>query len=200
MAVIARAEALASVFGSGLHSFGPQVWLDPQHGLVAGVFPSPMVKFDFALETMVSLSSDEPTLPSMTPTPKQRVSLLHRAKRVVQFCEIETQDTVYVLGSFTQMLVEGLNLIEDLRPGTLEKLSHVKKQSKRPVAKTHAELYDVEHPDSHSYQLKNGYFVGTNNKAAEACGVLRQAAEIAGLVWGVEFSIRPDNSVVTGTL
>lgn len=59
-----------------------------------------------------------------------------------------------------------------------------------PVAKTRAALYDVEHPDTHSAQLKNGWFVATNNKAAEARGVLRQAVELAGLVWGVDFSIR----------
>jgi hypothetical protein len=122
--------------------------------------------------------------------PKRQVSLLHEAKRVVQICEIETQDAVYRLGSATQMLIEGLNLIEEARPGTLEKLSQRKKQSKRPVAKTRAALYDVEHPDTHSAQLKNGWFVATNNKAAEARGVLRRAVELAGLVWGVDFSIR----------
>ena len=192
MAVIARAKALASVLESGGHAFGPQIWLDPDHGLVAGIFPSPMARFDFASETAVPLLSselaDQPVGQALAP--KRRVSLLHEAKRVVQICEIETQDTVYRLGSATQMLIHGLNLIEEARPGTLEKLSQRKKQSKRPVAKTRAGLYDVEHPESHSAQLKSGWYVGTNNKAAEARGVLRQAVEIAGFVWGTDFSIR----------
>lgn len=192
MAVIARSEALASVLEFGGHAFGPQVWLDPHHGLVAGVFPSPMARFDFALETAIPLSSGEtaPAAAVQASTSKRQVSLLHRAKRVVQVCEIETRDAVYRLGSTTQMLVEGLNLIEEARPGTLEKLSQRKKQSKRPVAKTRAGLYDVEHPVSHSTQLRSGWYVGTNNKAAEARGVLRQAVEIAGLDWGTDFSIR----------
>jgi hypothetical protein len=151
-----------------------------------------MARFDFASETAIPLSSiesgDQPV--GQAPAPKRQISLLHEAKRVVQICEIETRDAVYRLGSATQMLIHGLNLIEEARPGTLEKLSHRKKQSKRPVAKTRAALYDGEHPEAHSAQLKSGWYVGTNNKAAEARGVLRQAAEIAGLVWGTDFSVR----------
>ncbi len=192
MAVIARAEALASVLDASAGTFGPQVWLDPHHGLVAGVFPSPLARFDFATETAVRLSADELSIPAAirTSVPKRQVSLLHEAKRIVQLCEIETQDAIYRLGSTTQMLIQGLNLVEDARPGTLEALSTRKKQSKRPVARTRAALYDVEHPDSHSTQLKSGWYVATNNKAAEARGVLRQAVEVAGLVWGVDFSVR----------
>lgn len=193
MAVIARAEALASVLELGRGAFGPQVWLDPDHGLVAGVFPSAMARFDFASETAIPLSSAETVEQDarQASAPKRKVSLLHEAKRVVQICEIETRDAVYRLGSATQMLIEGLNLIEEARPGTLEKLSQRKKQSKRPVAKTRAALYDVEHPDTHSTELKSGWYVATNNKAAEARGILRQAVEIAGLAWGTDFSIRP---------
>lgn len=190
MAVIARAEALASVLELGRGEFGPQVWLDPDHGLVAGVFPSPMARFDFASEKAIPLISIEPSEQFSGQAPKRQISLIHEAKRVVQICEIETRDAVYRLGSATQMLIEGLNLIEEVRPGTLEKLSQRKKQSKRPVAKTRAALYDVEHPETHSAQLKSGWYVGTNNKATEAQGVLRQAVEIAGLVWGTDFSIR----------
>jgi hypothetical protein len=192
MAVIARVEALASALEADVPTFGPQIWLDPLDGLVAGVFPWPSAKFDFATERAIPLSTRETPIESeiRAPRSKRQVSLLHEAKRVVQHCEIETQDAIYRLGSTTQMLIHGLNLIEDAWPGTLEKLSARKKQSKRPVARTRAELYDVEHPDSHSAQLKNGWYVATNNKAAEARGVLRQAVEIAGLVWGVDFNIR----------
>ncbi len=157
---------------------------------MAGVFPSPMVKFDFASEKTVALFGETRyTMPSPA-APKRQVSLLHEAKRVGQICEIETADAIYRLGSATQMLIHGLDLIEEARPGTMEKLSTRKKQSKRPVAKTRAALYDIEHPESHSAQLKCGWYVGTNNKASEARGVLRQAAELAGLVWGKDFTVR----------
>ncbi|WP_395445491.1 hypothetical protein [Caulobacter sp. UC70_42] len=190
MAVIARAEALASIFEAGPINFGPQVWLDPKHGLVAGVFPSPTARFDFASEKAVTLSGEPGESVAGSAGLKRIVSLLHEAKRVGQICEIETSNAIYRLGSATQMLVYGLDLIEAARPGTMEKLSARKKQSKRPVAKTRAALYDVEHPDSHSTQLKCGWYVGTNNKAAEARGVLRQAVELAGLVWGQDFVVR----------
>ena len=190
MAIIARAEALARVFEENARSFGPQVWLDPVHGLVAGVFPSAVVTFDFASEKAVALSGESEETVANTTAPKRHISLLHEAKRVGQVYEIETADTVYRLGSATQMLIHGLDLIETARPGTMEKLSSRKKQSKRPVAKTRAALYDVAHPESHSAQLKSGWYVGTNNKASEARGVLRQAAELAGLVWGEDFGVR----------
>lgn len=190
MAVIARVEALASALELGSTTFGPQVWLDPEHGLVAGVFPSPTAKFDFASERAVTLSCEPRESVASSAAPKRMISLLHEAKRVGQICEIETLDAIYRLGSATQMLVHGLDLIEAAQPGTMEKLSTRKKQSKRPVAKTRAALYDVEHPDSHSTQLKCGWYVGTNNKAAEARGVLRQAVELAGLIWGRDFAVR----------
>ncbi|MGV9008454.1 hypothetical protein [Brevundimonas sp.] len=190
MAVIARAGALASVFEEHSERFGPQIWLDPVHGLVGGVFPSPMVKFDFASERAVPVSEEPLDAGPQTGTPKRQISLLHQAKRVGQICEIETADAIYRLGSATQMLIHGLDLIEAARPGTMEKLSARKKQSKRPVAKTRAALYDIKHPDSHSAELKCGWYVGTNNRASEARGVLRQAAELAGLVWGKDFAVR----------
>ena len=190
MAVVARTEALASALESGSYSFGPQVWLDAELGLVAGVFPVATAKFDFASETAVSLSAEPREAVAGPTTQKRMISRLHDAKRVGQICEIETPDAIYRLGSATHMLVHGLDLIEAARPGTMEKLSARKKQSKRPVARTRAGLYDVEHSDSHSAQLKCGWYVGTNNKAAEARGVLRQAVELAGLVWGQDFAVR----------
>lgn len=190
MAVIARAEALASLLESGQGGFGPQVWLDPEHGLVAGVFPSPKAKFDFATERAVLLSGELSEAVSVPLGPKPVISLLHKAKRVGQTCEIEMTDAIYRLGSATQMLIHGLDLIEAASPGTMEKLSARKKQSKRPVAKTRDGLYDFPHPEAHSARLKCGWYAGTNNKSAEARGILRDAAEIAGLVWGRDFIVR----------
>jgi hypothetical protein len=191
MAVIASAQALASALRA-TDLFGPQVWLDSHYGLVAGVFPNATTRFDFAKEAVVGLSASNTARPkpSLGTAPKRQVSLLHEAKRVGQRYEIETEDAIYGLGSATQVLIHGLQLVEVARPGTIEKLSARKKQSKRPVARTRAGLYDVKHPSSHSHQLTNGWYVGTNNKADEALGVLRQAVEIAGLVWGSDVIVR----------
>jgi hypothetical protein len=192
MATIARAETLAATLSDNAGGFGPQVWLDDIHGLVAGVFPFAKAKFDFGKEAAVSLVDTEQQT-DRGPTgaaQKPRVVLLQHAKRVGQMYEIETRDAIFVVGSATQMLIQGLNLIEGEHPGTLERLALRKKQSKRPVAKDRADLYDVPHPEAHSAQLKNGWFVATNNKAPESRGVLRAAAEIAGLTWGSDFVVR----------
>jgi hypothetical protein len=188
MAVIARAQALASALSADADPFGPQVWLDIDHGLVAGVFPNATVRFDFAKEAVMRLSSSNAGQPKPSPgaRPKRQISLLHEAKRVGQRYEIETDDTIYKLGSATHVLIHGLELVEKARPGTIEKLSARKKQSKRPVAKARADLYDVKHPDAHSHRLTNGWYVATNNKADESLGVLRQAVEVAGLAWGYD--------------
>ena len=41
----------------------------------------------------------------------------------------------------------------------------------------------------HSYDLGNGFFVGTNNSEAEVESWLRKAVEEAGLTWGVDFKV-----------
>lgn len=191
MATIARAEALLGALGHQADQLGPQIWIDPHLGLVGGIFPNATAWFDFAGERAVPLGDRTITAATAAvPGSKPFISLVHEAKRVIQLCDIETADAVHRLGSVTQALIHGLNLIEAARPGTIERLGHLKKRSKRPVARTRAELYDVNHPDAHSERLENGWFVATNNKSAEAVGVMRQAAELAGLVWGVDFIVR----------
>lgn len=182
MAVIAQLKSLVENFAS-MPSRAQHVWLDDRHGLVVGNFPTPEMWFDFASESLVSLAP-------VTPKEKRVISFLAQAKRVGQKYELETEDVIYKFGSATQLLIEGLNLIEENVPGTLEKFSMRKKRSKRAVAGTRAELYDVPHPESHSAELKSGYFVATNNKDPEARGFLREAAEIAGLKWGKNFVVR----------
>jgi len=184
MAAVARMESLTSALAGADALGGSHVWLDVQFGLVTGTFPSPAARFDFAEEKLVSIACEKSE-------PKRIVSLLGEAKRVGQVYEIETTGAVYRVGSATQMLIHGLNLIEDERPGTLEILSTRRKRSKRPVARAHADLYDLPHPETHSAQLKSGYFVATNNKAYEALGYVREAVEIAGLKWGGSFVVRP---------
>ncbi|HEY3814733.1 MAG TPA: hypothetical protein VGL66_16055 [Caulobacteraceae bacterium] len=191
MAEVARATSLAVVFGEGGPQFGPQIWLDPQLGLVAGVFPNAASRFDFGLEAaqILNVNTAGETKIVAKP-PKVRVSLVSEAPRFVRFHEIETVDAIYGLASMTQTLVRGLDLIEGMKPGTLEKLSNQKKRSKRPVARSRIDLYDVEHSESHSEKLANGWFVATNNKATEAMSVLKRAASLADLKWGVDFTAR----------
>lgn len=182
MASVAQLKSLVENFGS-VPLDVKHVWLHDRHGLVAGDFPIPAMKFDFASEALVLVAP-------APPKEKRVISFLSQAKRIGKRYDLETDDAIYKFGSATQLLIEGLNIIEESIPGTLEKFASRKGRSKRAVAPTRADLYDYPHPDSHSSELKSGYFVATNNKDIEARGFLREAAEIAGLKWGVNFVVR----------
>ena len=185
MAVVAQLKNMVESFAE-TPVRAKHVWLDNRFGLVIGDFPTPEMRFDFASEALVNLAP-----PPHTQTMEKKViSFLAQAKRVGQKYELETDEAIYKFGSATQLLIEGLNLIEEKFPGTLEKFSMRKGRSKRAVAKARDELYDYPHPDSHSAELKSGYFVATNNKDPEARGFLRDAAEIAGFNWGKNFIVR----------
>jgi len=182
MAAITQAKTLAvTLTEHTAKTASEHAWIDPDHGLVAGIFPVAHVKYDFVAERLVPLGGPRP--------PKKKIDLTGAAKRVGEIYEIETADAIYRVGSATQMLIEGLNIIEDIFPGTIAGMPG-KKRTKQVVAKTRSELYDIPHPDSHSALLKNGYFVATNNKSIEALGYLREAAQQAGLEWGKSFIVR----------
>lgn len=183
MASLATTSSLAKALEKMLATGAPtHVWLDPKLGLVVGSFPAPHSWFDFAKETF------DAVLPP-TSTSKEAVNLLGRAKRVSQIYEIETKDTIYKVGSATQALIEGLNLIERHVPGTIAKLSLQKKRTKRPVAQNRSELYDNPGSEKYSSTLQNGYFVATNNKTSESIGILREALKLAG-PWGKTVTLR----------
>ena len=184
MAVVAHSDSFFTHFATGAPLVGQHVWLDRELGLVTGVYPTPHAKFDFGDERLISVKAERATFD------KSRISHLAQARRVVRRYELETETEIHIFGSATQLLVEGLNLVEDAVPGTLDKFTQRKGRSKRAVAKTREELYDVPHPSSHSQQLKSGFFVATNNKDSEARGYLQQAVEIAGLHWGKNFIVR----------
>lgn len=185
MAVVSSSASLSTGLASGAPLVGDHVWLDKELGLVTGSYPTPNAKFDFGEERLVPLKT------AALVEPKQRVSHLAKARRVGVCYELETENQIHTFGNATQLLVEGLNLIEDFAPGTLQSLSMKKGRTKRPVAKSREELYDVLHPASHSEKLNSGFFVATNNKSSESRWYLRQAAEIAGLKWGENFKVRP---------
>jgi hypothetical protein len=184
MAAVSSSSSLSSSFADGGILVGAHVWLDLELGLVTGDYPNPSAKFDFGEEKLI------PIVPEKMPAAKKRISHLAKARRVVKCYELETDTEIHVVGSATQLLIEGLNLLERIAPGTLEAFSLKKGRTKRAVAKTREELYDVPHPLSHSEKLASGFYVATNNKDSEARGYLMQAVEIAGLTWGKNFTVR----------
>ncbi len=156
----------------------PHVWIAGD-ALAFGKFPDAAALFDFTSETL-RWESQERRDPTAT-VEKKRISKLSTAKRITERHEIETTDKIYEVGSATHALTTGLEIIENLVPGTLDKLSLEKKQSKRPVSRKLEDLYDVPKQRRYSEQISTGHFVATNNKGPEARGVLRRAAQIAGL-------------------
>lgn len=177
MAALANAlrmgASLSALGGNGT----PHAWLDSSLGLVLGEYPTPILRFDFVSEEFLPIAVD-----ASPPTREKKIiSLLSNARRIRSVHKIETPREIYEVGSATQMLVEGLNIIERLRPGTLSKLAEIKGRTKRPVALRREDLYDYPHPPEHSAVLESGYFVATNNKAHEALGFLKRAIRIAAL-------------------
>ena len=90
--------------------------------------------------------------------------------------------------SLKHLLGEGLRALENEQPGTLDKLSRVKKRTKRIVARNPGELFDQpELSAKYAERLSDAWWYGTNNSAAETKTWLERGCEIAGLRWGTDF-------------
>lgn len=88
-------------------------------------------------------------------------------------------------GSLRELLGESLKALEGARPGTLDKLSHIKPKSKRIVSHDKKALFDSEHlSEEYGAKLLNGWWYGTNNSAQETNTWIERAAGCAGLKWG----------------
>jgi hypothetical protein len=92
------------------------------------------------------------------------------------------------LGSLRDLLRAALLDIEKARPGSLEKLSHIRPRSKRIVARDKKSLFVMEtSSEKFGQQLGGGWWYGTNNSAQETKAWLERACSCAGLAWGVDF-------------
>ena len=86
------------------------------------------------------------------------------------------------------LLAGGLRALQEARPGTLEKLSHIKPRSRRIVARHPKDLFDKDHlAQEYAVKLSDGWYYGTNNSAQETNAWLERASSCAGLKWGAEF-------------
>lgn len=175
MAAIAEVNNFLSLLREIAGNKGSHIWLEECGDLVVGQFPHGSFRFDFAAERFIEINS-EPLSKR-----KETISLLGSSKKIHKKYLIETSEKEIIVGSATQLLLVGLDVIETMKPGTLDKLSKMKRRTKRPVAKNRFDLYDTEHPESHSEYIASGYFVATNNSAAESKGILKRAIEAAGL-------------------
>jgi hypothetical protein len=91
--------------------------------------------------------------------------------------------------SVKDLFLSALKSLETKRPGTFEKLSHVKKRTKRIISRNRTALFEKQHlVEDYSLQIADGWWVGTNNSSQEVESWLRQAIECAGLQWGRDFT------------
>lgn len=208
---MAAVTSITALLG-GLQDQGSwaQVWLDPALGLVVGAYPTPRRRYDFVQEAFTALPDGaaataehagaamdhaDPPAGRMADGPtiygKPVIDLSHKARRSSRAYLLELEEAVYRFGSATQMLIDGLPLIEERWPGVLAELAHAKKRTKRPVALRREDLYDRPHPPEHSARLPNGYFVATNNKASEALAIMRRALLLTGAAVNPEHQVRP---------
>ena len=196
MAQISTRETLSRCLESKPAGRWPHVWVTTDGVLVVGEFPNVRATFDFGAECFrdtdqasdVGSSGPVPNPPAgqslalvVVNAEKKQISLIHEAPRWTETIEIETPDAVYKVGSATRALITGLELVEGLVPGTLERLSKQKGRSKRPVSLNRQDLYDLPSQAQYAHKMKNGYWVGTNNKADEAISWVERATRLAGL-------------------
>lgn len=183
MAVVASSISLSRGLSGKEPFIGEHVWMHQTHGLVTGHFPTPKAWFDFGEERFVSL-------PVATRVEeKKRFSHLSKALRKTKIFEIETETEIHTVGNFKQLLVEGLNVIERIKPGTHSLMSANKGRTRRAIAKSPQDLYDRKHLAKHAEALESGFFVATNNRSDVCRSYLRQAADLAGLRWGENFKV-----------
>jgi hypothetical protein len=84
--------------------------------------------------------------------------------------------------SLKELLATALREMEQLRPGTLERLSQLKLRSRRIIAHDRNQLFDHEHlAEKYAEQLLPGWWFGTNNSARETEAWIQRALAYSGL-------------------
>jgi len=82
--------------------------------------------------------------------------------------------------SLKALLLQSLTALDAADPHLLDKLSAVKKRTKRIVTKDKYELFDSKQlADKYAVQIQNGWWVGTNNSTQEVKAWLARAASLS---------------------
>lgn len=162
---------------------------DPQKALLVRVLNATRLSLETDTFQQVSIIdlAEEKVIPGNSPieipAPAPKASRKSGKYQLVAFGE--TVDTY----SLKDLLSAGLQALETAKPGTLEKLSKVKKSTKRIVAQSPSDLFDTPGlSETYSQKLMDGWWYGTNNSAQETNAWLERACEAAGVKWGKDFS------------
>ncbi len=100
--------------------------------------------------------------------------------------------------SAKEVLINAFEEITKLTPDFPEKFVALPKhgRNRRYMAKNREELYEKSPHliEKHSYQLSNGYWIGTNYSQAQIRQILQKACQVADLTWGEEFIVQLEAS------
>lgn len=179
MARIISLDALIPLLeGERTRTPGASLWLASATQLVVGNYPVPSAELDFGDEKFQPhrLVTDTPELVAPEPPPASEEG----GRRTGSY-SISVLGKTVRCNNLRNLLKASLNVIEDARPGTLEKLQLHKPRSKRVVSQNRTDLYDVPRPPTFSAELRTGWFFSTNNSAPEVIGYIKRAAKLAGL-------------------
>lgn len=147
--------------------------------LALGTDPTnPTMAIDLSVEAII------PYPRNFQPTPPSTI----RAARKSGDYWMELRGRHQEFGSLRDLLAGSLHAIEEVAPGTLEKLSRIKPRSKRIVSQDRRLLFDApELVEKYSVPLVDGWWYGTNNSADETRTWLERACGGAGLELGKDF-------------
>jgi hypothetical protein len=142
-----------------------------QERLELGADPfSSSVAIDLANETLHSLGNGTPA-PIATPV---------SAGRVTGSYWYQLDGKQFGCASVKALLLQSLAALAAADPHLMDKLSAVKKRTKRIVAKDKYDLFDSKHlADEYAVQMQNGWWVGTNNSTQEVKSWLALAASLS---------------------
>jgi hypothetical protein len=131
---------------------------------------SSSVAIDLANETLHSLGNNT-TTPMTTPVSTGRVTGNYW---------YQLNGKQFGCASVKALLLQSLAALAAADPHLMDKLSAVKKRTKRIVAKDKYDLFDSKHlADEYSVQMQNGWWVGTNNSTHEVRAWLALAASLS---------------------
>ncbi len=152
---------------------------------------SPTVSIDLSKETVGPYKKESK---AQTVEESQPPANSVRAARRSGEYWIELHGKRLEFGSLRELLGQSLRSIEAERPGTLDKLSHIKPKTKRIVAQDKKMLFDSEElSNKYGEKLMTGWWYGTNNSSQETSTWLERACGCAGLKWGKDFRTNLSN-------
>ncbi|WP_372619571.1 hypothetical protein [Falsiroseomonas sp.] len=157
-------------------------------GIAAGL-EAPKIFIDLPTETLVRATTGEEQAQYVTLTETAPTEAPRSARRSGHFT-VRVLDKQATETSLKSALQKILRLIEEVRPGTLQKLAASKGRTKRIVARNRQDLFkDPKLAAKFATPLMDGWWVGTNNSTKEVENWVRLACNHAGLEWQREVSL-----------